>query len=71
MSDPDFRSHFAVHGFVRLNRAFPAAFAITVRVVELTGQPGDLVFIHPHLFHAPAPNRGPSPRLMVTGGLAR
>ena len=40
------------------------------RVVELTGEPGDVVFLHPWLFHAPAPNHGPAPRLMVTGGLA-
>jgi hypothetical protein len=39
-------------------------------VVELTGEPGDLVFLHPHLFHAPAPNHASSPRLMATGGLA-
>lgn len=43
---------------------------VTVRVVELTGEPGDVVFMHPHLFHAPAPNRAEEPRLMVTGGLA-
>ena len=38
--------------------------------VELTGEPGDVVFLHPHLFHAPAPNHSTSPRLMATGGLA-
>jgi hypothetical protein len=43
---------------------------VRVRVVELTGEPGDVVFLHPHLFHAPAPNRSAAPRLMVTGGLA-
>lgn len=42
----------------------------TTNVVELTGKPGDVVFLHPHLFHAAAPNRGRAPRLMVTGGLA-
>ena len=42
----------------------------TAKVVELTGRPGDVVFLHPHLFHAAAPNRGRAPRLMVTGGLA-
>jgi hypothetical protein len=40
------------------------------RAVELTGEPGDVVFLHPHLFHAPAPNHSTAPRLMVTGGLA-
>jgi hypothetical protein len=38
--------------------------------VEVTGEPGDVVFLHPHLFHAPAPNHGSRPRLMVTGGSA-
>lgn len=42
---------------------------VEVRVVELTGRPGDVVFLHPHLFHAPAPNCLAEPRLMVTGGL--
>nr|WP_042178421.1 phytanoyl-CoA dioxygenase family protein [Kibdelosporangium sp. MJ126-NF4]CEL13175.1 hypothetical protein [Kibdelosporangium sp. MJ126-NF4]CTQ98863.1 hypothetical protein [Kibdelosporangium sp. MJ126-NF4] len=42
---------------------------VDLRVVELTGQPGDVVFLHPHLFHAPAPNHSQTPRLMVTGGL--
>ncbi|MGH3880461.1 MAG: phytanoyl-CoA dioxygenase family protein, partial [Actinophytocola sp.] len=39
-------------------------------VVELTGEPGDVVFMHPHVFHAPAPNHTDEPRLMLTGGLA-
>ncbi|HWM06500.1 MAG TPA: phytanoyl-CoA dioxygenase family protein [Actinophytocola sp.] len=43
---------------------------VDVRVVELTGEPGDVVFLHPHLFHAPAANRSTTPRLMITGGLA-
>jgi hypothetical protein len=34
------------------------------------GEPGDMVFLHPHLLHAPAPNHSTSPRLMATGGLA-
>ncbi|TDD63541.1 phytanoyl-CoA dioxygenase family protein [Actinomadura rubrisoli] len=42
---------------------------IALRVVELTGRPGDVVFMHPHLFHAAAPNSSSSPRFMVTGGL--
>lgn len=43
---------------------------VPVRVVELAGQPGDVVFMHPHLLHCPSPNHGTAPRLMVTGGLA-
>jgi hypothetical protein len=42
---------------------------VPVRVVELTGQPGDVVFLHPHVLHAAAPNHGDGPRIMVTGGL--
>ena len=44
-------------------------FDIPVRVVELTGRPGDVVFLHPHLLHAPAVNNSSAPRLMFTGGL--
>jgi hypothetical protein len=40
------------------------------RAIELTGEPGDVVFLHPHLFHAPAANHSSAPRLMVTGGIA-
>jgi ectoine hydroxylase-related dioxygenase (phytanoyl-CoA dioxygenase family) len=75
---------FATHPWLRdVRRTSPAEDRITrlmhrgamidgvdVRVVELTGQPGDVVFLHPHLFHAPAPNRSPHPRLMITGGIA-
>jgi hypothetical protein len=42
---------------------------VPVRVVELTGRPGDVVFLHPHVLHAAAPNTADHPRLMVTGGL--
>jgi hypothetical protein len=38
-----------------------AVSGVPVRVVELTGQPGDVVFMHPHLFHAAAPNAPPHP----------
>ena len=37
---------------------------IPVRVVELTGQPGDVVITHPWLIHTPAPNHGRRPRMM-------
>jgi hypothetical protein len=47
-----------------------AVLGETTGMVELTGEPGDVVFLHPHLFHAPAPNHSTPPRLMVTGGLA-
>jgi len=37
---------------------------IPLRVVELTGEPGDMVFCHPCMVHSGAPNRGDWPRLM-------
>jgi hypothetical protein len=37
---------------------------IPLRVVELTGEPGDVVIGHPWLLHSPAPNRGDRPRFM-------
>ena len=37
---------------------------IPARVVELTGEPGDMVFCHPAIVHSPAPNRGAQPRFM-------
>ena len=37
---------------------------VPLRVVELTGQPGDMVFCHPCMVHCGAPNRGSQPRFM-------
>jgi hypothetical protein len=37
---------------------------VPLRVVELTGEPGDMVFCHPCLAHCGAPNRGTRPRFM-------
>ena len=37
---------------------------VPLRVVELTGEPGDMVFCHPAMVHCGAPNRGAQPRLM-------
>jgi hypothetical protein len=34
-------------------------------VGEMTGQPGDVVLMHPATLHAPAPNGASTPRLMV------
>jgi hypothetical protein len=42
-----------------------------VRVVELSGSPGDVVLLHPRLFHAPSRNVGAKPRLMVSQSLFR
>jgi hypothetical protein len=37
---------------------------IPARVIELTGEPGDMVFCHPSIVHSAAPNRGEHPRFM-------
>ncbi len=37
---------------------------VPLRVVELTGEPGDMIFCHPLMVHCVAPNRGTRPRLM-------
>jgi ectoine hydroxylase-related dioxygenase (phytanoyl-CoA dioxygenase family) len=39
---------------------------IDVRVVEMTGQPGDVYLMHPTLLHAPSRNVRNSPRLALT-----
>jgi Phytanoyl-CoA dioxygenase (PhyH) len=42
-----------------------------VRVVEITGEPGDAVLLHPWLLHARAPNCSSEPRMMVTNTIYR
>jgi hypothetical protein len=44
-----------------------------VRVVlrELTGEPGDVILMHPRTLHAAAPNAGPHPRLMLVEIISR
>jgi hypothetical protein len=42
-----------------------------LRVVELIGAPGDVVLLHPRLFHAPSRNAGKRPRMMVSQSLFR
>jgi hypothetical protein len=37
---------------------------VRLRVAELTGEPGDMVFCHPCMVHCGAPNRGDFPRFM-------
>jgi hypothetical protein len=37
---------------------------VPLRVVELTGEPGDMVFCHPVMLHCAARNRGDWPRFM-------
>jgi hypothetical protein len=38
--------------------------SVPARVVELTGEPGDMVFCHPMIVHSVSPNRGSEPRFM-------
>jgi hypothetical protein len=42
-----------------------------LRVVELTGAPGDVILMHPWTFHAPAPHCGRTPRMMVSHSIFR
>ena len=44
---------------------------IHIRVSELTGEAGDVMLMHPWTFHAPAPNCGSEPRLMVSHSVFR
>jgi hypothetical protein len=40
---------------------------VPLRVVELTGEPADVILMHCDCFHAAAPNRLTEPRMMLTG----
>ena len=40
---------------------------VPLHVVELTGEPGDVILMHCDCFHAAAPNRLTEPRMMLTG----
>jgi Phytanoyl-CoA dioxygenase (PhyH) len=44
-----------------------AVDGVPLRVMELTGEPGDVVLMHCDTFHAAAPNRSAEPRMMLTG----
>jgi hypothetical protein len=44
---------------------------VHVRVVELTGEPGDVALMHPSLLHAVAPNCLAVPRFMLTNTARR
>ncbi len=46
-------------------KGYPEA-GIQLRVDELTGSAGDLILMHPYLFHAPAANVGPHVRMALT-----
>ena len=69
-----FRSHEWLHALVRdeaepttrLERFSAEAdiAGLPMRVIELTGEPGDIVVAHPLMVHCVAPNCGDSPRMM-------
>jgi hypothetical protein len=44
---------------------------VPVRVIELTGSPGDIILMHPWALHAPSPNCGTTPRIMVSHSVFR
>jgi hypothetical protein len=44
---------------------------VPVRVLELTGRPGDVVLTHQDVLHAAAPNVRPTPRLMLGKSVGR
>jgi hypothetical protein len=44
---------------------------IALRVLELSGAPGDAVLMHPWQLHAPGPNCGSAPRLMLSHSVVR
>ncbi|MEV0715995.1 phytanoyl-CoA dioxygenase family protein [Asanoa sp. NPDC050611] len=44
---------------------------VPVALRELTGQPGDVVLMHPRTLHVAAPNAGPGPRMMLVEIISR
>lgn len=46
-------------------------FGIPVQAVEFTGQPGDVILMHPWIFHAASPNCGNRPRIVITERIPR
>jgi len=67
--DPWFRSLCSADESTDRVRRFMNDGVVTsgmlVRVVELTGEPGDVILMHGLMLHAPAPNCRSAPRLMV------
>lgn len=46
-------------------------FGIPVQAVEFTGDPGDVIFMHPWIIHAASPNCGIRPRIVITERIYR
>jgi hypothetical protein len=59
------------HRLARYMRQGVAIDGIDVRLVELCGEPGDIVLMNARSLHAPAPNANASPRLMLSDFLDR
>jgi hypothetical protein len=53
----------------RFMRSIEDHQGVSLRVIELTGSPGDVILMHPLLMHAASPNNNDAPRLMVSGGV--
>ncbi len=54
--------HWDNPGELHLDR--PRALVVVIFVVELTGEPGDMVCSHPVMVHCVGPNRGTQSRFM-------
>jgi ectoine hydroxylase-related dioxygenase (phytanoyl-CoA dioxygenase family) len=59
-------SHDTTDRIDRFMRNATSVDGVDVRVVEMTGEPGDVYFMHPFLLHAPSPNVRTTPRLALT-----
>ncbi len=44
---------------------------IPVQAVEFTGDPGDVIFMHPWIIHTASPNRSSRPRIVITERVPR
>jgi len=62
--DKDDRVERYMHGSANLN-------GIEARVVEMTGEPGDVFLAHPLILHAPALNSSTRPRIVLSATVSR
>ena len=53
----------------RFMRSAEDVDGIPLRVVEATGDAGDVILVHPLVMHVAAPNNAAEPRFMVSGGV--
>ena len=73
-TSPWFRDLFSAASGERVRRFTmegASVDGVAVSVLELTGAPGDVVLMHPWQLHAPSPNCGTSPRLVVAHSVVR